>query len=234
MIRRHFRFSLSIKGPRLSTSQERVPQTLESSVHPEVKIPLWMSAKTPLLDAISSNDLPILRSLLEDQERQLLSQVAQNGTPEIAAYLLSRHPVPEDYSPKFSSSEPITNPTQWLACQSARHGNAPLFCYLLNQYPSLLDNKNRAVEKILVSALEGGVSIWEVILEHDPYWKDYVFAAHRGCVLERVIEFDHMELLEFLLREGADTDREGDPVLEMARIRGASSEMMELIEKYSV
>ena len=194
-----------------------------------------MSATTPLLDAISSNDLPTLRSLLEEQDRQLSSQVAQNGTPEIAAYLLSLHPVPEDYSPTFPSSEPITNPMQWLTCQSARHGNAPLSRYLLNQYPSLLSiKKNRAVEKILVNALEGGVSIWEIILEHDPYWKDYEFAAHRGCVLERVMEFKRMELLEFLLRKGADTDREGDPVLEMARIRRASSEMMELIKKYSV
>ena len=43
-----------------------------------------------------------------------------------------------------------------------------------------------------------------------------------------------MELLEFLIRKGADTDREGDPVLKLARIRGAESEMLELIKKYSV
>ena len=74
----------------------------------------------------------------------------------------------------------------------------------------------------------------EIILEHVPCWKDQDFSGHRGCVLEYVIEFKHMELLEFLLREGADTEREGDPVLELVRIRGAGSEMMELIKEWSV
>ena len=73
----------------------------------------------------------------------------------------------------------------------------------------------------------------EIILEHDPNWKDHEFKAHRGCVLEYVVQFGHTELLEFLLKEGADTDRAGDPVLEMARLRGAGSEMLELIKKYS-
>ena len=43
-----------------------------------------------------------------------------------------------------------------------------------------------------------------------------------------------MELLELLLKEGADTDTEGDPVLRLARLRGAGSEMLELIKKYSM
>ena len=132
-----------------------------------MKITFWMSAKTPLLDAISTQNLPTLRSLLEEQDRQLFSQIAQNGNPETAAYLLSRHSVHEDYSQKASSSDPTSNPTQYLACESARNGNAALFRYLLNQYPSLLSADNRAVEKILVNALEGGVRIWEIILEHN-------------------------------------------------------------------
>ncbi len=82
--------------------------------------------------------------------------------------------------------------------------------------------------------MDGGVSIWEIILEHDPYWKDYEFSGHKGCVLEFVVEFKETELLEFLLREGADTDRAGDLVLELARTRGAGSEMLELIKKYSI
>ena len=52
--------------------------------------------------------------------------------------------------------------------------------------------------------------------------------------MELVIECKHTELLEFLLREGADTDWGGAPLLEVARIRGADSEMMEVIKKYSV
>ena len=78
------------------------------------------------------------------------------------------------------------------------------------------------------------MSIWKIILDHDPNWMDYEFGRHRGCVLELVLKYKRKELLEFLLKEGADTDRAGDPVLEMARLHGADSETMELIKKYSV
>lgn len=40
-------------------------------------------------------------------------------------------------------------------------------------------------------------------------------------------------LLKTLLREGADTMRAGDPVLELARVRGAGRDMLELIMKYN-
>ena len=146
-----------------------------------MKLPLWTSAQNPLLDAISTQDLPTFRSLLEDQDHQLFSQVAP-----IVAYLLSRHPVPEDYAQKPSSSDPTL---QYLARESARNSNAALFRYLLNQYPSRLSAKNRDVERILVNALVGGVIIWEIILEHDAYWKAHVFSGRRWCVLECVIEF---------------------------------------------
>lgn len=81
--------------------------------------------------------------------------------------------------------------------------------------------------------MDGGLSIWKIILEHDARWKDYEFSRHYGCVLEIVVEFGKIDLLEMLLREGADTDRAGDPVLELARVRGAGREMLELIKKYS-
>ena len=85
-----------------------------------------------------------------------------------------------------------------------------------------------------MNAIEGGVGIWKIILDHDPHWKDHEFKCHRGYVMELVIECKHTELLELLLREGADTDWGGAPLLEAARIRGADSEMMEVIKKYSV
>ena len=72
-----------------------------------MKLSLRMSAKSPLLDAISANNLPTLHSLLEDQDRQLFSQLAQNGTPETAAYLLSRYSFPEDYSQELPSSDSL-------------------------------------------------------------------------------------------------------------------------------
>ena len=109
-----------------------------------------------------------------------------------------------------------------------------LFRYLLDQYPTLLTTYNRNVEDILVNAMEGGVSIWKIVLEHDSRWMDHEFTAHRECVLEFVLKDNRMELLEFLLKEGADTDRAGDPVLEMVRLHRADCETMELVKKYSV
>ena len=170
-------------------------------LHLAMKFLFRMFAKNPLLDAISTNDLPTLRSLLEDQDRQLFSRVAQNGTPEIAAYLLSRHPVFEDYTQEFLPSNLNLHPTQYLACQSARYANADLFRYLLDQYPTLLTTYNRNVDYILVNAMEGGVSMWKIILEHDSRWMDHEFRAHQGCVLEFLLTDNRNELLEFLLKK---------------------------------
>ena len=89
------------------------------------------------------------------------------------------------------------------------------------------------MESILVNAMDGGVEIWKIILENDPGWKDHEFSGHRGCVLEVVVELGKKSLLEFLLQQGADTDRAGDPVLELARARRAEPRMLDLIRKYS-
>ncbi|KAL2046381.1 hypothetical protein N7G274_001828 [Stereocaulon virgatum] len=198
-----------------------------------MKLPSSIAINNLLADAVSTNDIPTLHSLLDDQDRQLLSQIAQNGTPETAAYLLSRYPIPKDFS-QDSPSNRILNPTQYLACESARLGNTAVFRYLNNQYPSLLSTHNRCVESILVNAIDGGVGIWKIILEHHPSWKNHEFSGHKGCVLEFALELRNKDVLEFLLREGADTDRAGDPLLELARRRGAESEILELIKKYSV
>lgn len=151
-----------------------------------------MSVNDSLLHAISTNDLRTLRTLLETQDRQLFSQVAQHGTPETAAYLLSRHqPISVEASHHLPTSNPDPNPTQYLARASARHGSVSLFRYLLTQYPSLISTKNnnnvRNVESILINAIDGGVQIWKIILEHDSRWKDHDFSGHRGCTLEQVV-----------------------------------------------
>ena len=189
-----------------------------------------------LLDAISTNNLPALRALFDAQDRQLYSQVAQTGTPETAAYLLSRHPTPnKECSQYLAKPDPTLNSIQYLVRESARNANALLFRYLLDQYPSLLSNSNkdpRNVERILVNAMTGGVSIWEIILERDAQWMNVEFSGHRGCVLELVVRLGKKELLEMLLKKGADTMRAGDPVLELARAWGADRDMLELIMKY--
>ena len=186
-----------------------------------------------LHDALTTNDIPTLRNLLETQDTQLLSQVAQTGMPETAAYILSRFPNSEDYSQHLPHPSATLNPIQYLLTESARCGNASIFRYVLSKHPKFLSTHNRNVESILVNAMDGGVEIWKVILEHDAGWKDHEFSRHRGCVLEVVIELEKKPLLEFLLQHGADTDRAGDPIMESAEARRASPEMIELIKKYS-
>ena len=61
---------------------------------------------------------------------------------------------------------------------------------------------------------------------------DHEISGHKGCVLELVVESGKKDLLEMLLKRGADTMRTGDPVLELARARGAERDMLELIMKY--
>ena len=47
------------------------------------------------------------------------------------------------------------------------------------------------------------------------------------------IELQKFVILEFLLQQGADTDRAADPLLELAKARRAGPETMELIRNYS-
>ncbi|KAL8657381.1 MAG: hypothetical protein Q9226_001977 [Calogaya cf. arnoldii] len=162
-------------------------------------------------NAISANNLTSLCSLLETQDRRLMNQLAEDGSPEIAAYILSRHPnvPPADYSSHLLSPDPILHPVQFLVKKAAYHGNAQLFRYLVTEYPTLLTTYNRNFEAILLSAMNGGTSIWKIILEVDPRFKDHEFSGHRGCTLENVVwrgflvEGDEkIALLQLLLKGG--------------------------------
>ena len=57
-----------------------------------------------------------------------------------------------------------------------------------------------------------------------------------GYVLESVLKLGgdkNEDLLEFLLEEGADTDRIGDPMLESSRAWGAGEEILEQVQWHS-
>ncbi|KAL8846602.1 MAG: hypothetical protein Q9221_008320 [Calogaya cf. arnoldii] len=175
-----------------------------------------------------------------DSRSTTYNPVGRNGSPEIAAYILSRHPnvPPTDYSSHLLSPDPTIHPVQFLVKKAAYHGNAKLFRYLVTEYPTLLTTYNRNVEDILLSAMNGGTSIWKIILEVDPLFKDHEFSGHRGCTLENVVwrgslvEGDEkMALLQLLLEEGADTDRAGAPVLEQLRCMHAEDRVMDLVWK---
>lgn len=133
--------------------------------------------------------------------------------------------------------------------------NAPLFAALACQHPDFLTTYNRNIESMLVCAMEGGTGIWKVILAHDRRYMDHEFSGHKGCVLEvlgrlaREIEGGEVEseeakrneekkattmaLLEYLLEEGADTERAGDPILPYLRAERADPEVLKLVERFS-
>ncbi|KAL8776265.1 MAG: hypothetical protein Q9194_003261 [Teloschistes cf. exilis] len=148
----------------------------------------------PLLSAISTNDLSSLRTHLETQDRTLLTSRARSGTPETATYLLSRLPsAPSSPADSLHHSTELTylttplpdlsptyHPLLFLLKESARAGNVPLFRVLGSQHPKFLSTRTRNIESVLVCAMEGGVGVWDVLLEHDRRFMDHEFHSH-GC-----------------------------------------------------
>ena len=192
-----------------------------------------MSSDTPrILDAVSSNDVSSLRNLLESQDLFIFFQTAQNGTPEVATYLLSRNPVHEDYSEFDLSPNPTYKPKQYLAIQSAQHGNGFLFGHLMEQYPGLFSPLNRNFESTLLSAIDGGIVIWKHLLHHDRSLKDYAFSGGRGCVLEMVVYTKNKRLFEYLVTEGAYLESLQGSVFERLKDNGAGDDMLEFVQFY--
>ena len=87
---------------------------------------------------------------------------------------------------------------------------------------------------------------------------DHEFHGHKGCVLEVLVRLagdsgrgmeeggadseearrkekkaTNMALLEYLLEEGADTERAGDHILPYLRAERADPEVLKLVERYS-
>lgn len=189
---------------------------------------------TPFIDAISSNNLSTLRGLLETQDHALFTTVAKCGTPEIADYLLPRHSVEEDHTQVIKDPHPTSNPLSFLFRESAYTGNAPLFRHLLFEYPSLFSSNTTNNEAVLRKAIRGGgVPIWKILLEQSPFWKDHEFAGHNGVVIEKVAQEGSLELLQYLLEQGAELEGCGDDVLRIAtRSWRLDQERLDLIGKY--
>ncbi|KAI4192729.1 MAG: hypothetical protein LQ350_008574 [Teloschistes chrysophthalmus] len=169
---------------------------------------------------------------------------SSHHTPEELTYLTTPLPSPS----------PTYYPFLFLLKESARAGNVPLFRALASQHPKFLSTHNRNVESVLVCAMEGGAGIWGVVLEHDHRFMDHEFHSHGGCVLEVLVRLGGggmegggvgiedarrkkkatmMALLEFLLEQGADTEREGEPILPTLRALKADHDVVELVERYS-
>ena len=228
--------------------------TSQSALHAKFEYP------QRLLRAIEEHDVASLRSALEDQDRLLLSACARTGTPEAAHYLLSRLSLATNSNADSSVvtdaylAKHIPNPSPthdapvYLLKESARTGNVAVFRSLATAYPKFLTMRNRNIESLLINAIEGGVSIMKVILSHDPRFVNYEFHGHRGGLLELVVQLGGLtaydrgrsseqsrkiawETFKYLLEQGPDIERAGDPVLDNLRYMKAEARVIELLER---
>jgi len=104
------------------------------------------------------------------------------------------------------------------------------FQHILQTHPNLQAELNN--RSLLLKAIDGGVPIWNVILEHRPEAKNQRF-GHYGTVVERCVMDGEEELLTFLLEKGARVEREGGiPVLRRAELCGASENIKAVLRKH--
>ncbi|MCJ1467383.1 hypothetical protein MMC07_006007 [Pseudocyphellaria aurata] len=110
---------------------------------------------------------------------------------------------------------------------SAQLSRPDVFSYLLHQHPRL--TSSLASDEFLYAAVEGSsIPIWRIILSHKPSAKSHQF-GHRGTLLEICVSGQKIELLSFLLQEGA---KPGTRILIRAKLFGASGETEELLRSY--
>jgi hypothetical protein len=103
------------------------------------------------------------------------------------------------------------------------------FQHILETYGLRSELSDRSV---LLNAIDGGVPIWKIILEHAPSAKNYRF-GHYGSVVERCIMWGEEELLTFLLENGAQVEREGGiPALKRAELCDASEGIKAVLRKH--
>ena len=155
----------------------------------------------------------------------------------MAKYLLSRHPIKEDYSQRLGDADAILHPTLFLTRVAARCGNVALFESLITRDPLILTTWNGNIGAMVTPSIEGGVGldIWRSILAHEPHaseFKNWEYGLH-GCLLEHVAKFGSKELLEFFLGRGVDPEPEGYSLLQQAKAYKLDKDRLELIEKYS-
>ena len=104
------------------------------------------------------------------------------------------------------------------------------FSHLLTQHPSLTDSLyDRSL--LLLALGDANVPIWRIILAHKPGAKDRHF-GHHGTVVERCVQSGYIELLKYLLGEGARVERTDKPIMLRAMVCEASEEMKELLIRY--
>ena len=199
----------------------------------------------PLLSACAQRGTPETAHYLLSRLPPSLGTRSDDGAGHLAST-----PETTYLGTHIANASPTHHALLYLLHQSARCGNFAVFRSLAAAHPIFLTTKNRNIEKLLVNAIEGGSRIWEVILSHNPRYVDHEFSGHKGCLLEIVVKLGGLsaccqgitteqskkkawEILKYLLQQGADTERAGDPVQELLKVMKAEKRVIEEVGRWS-
>ncbi|KAI4209764.1 MAG: hypothetical protein LQ351_007360, partial [Letrouitia transgressa] len=117
---------------------------------------------------------------------------------------------------------------QYLLAQAAYSGSPTLFrLAVLLPHTSVYDHT------IILNALDGGVPIWDVLLEKDEGIKD-LRLGHRGRVVELCVRYDKPDVLEFLFQRGAEIDGEGMDLHMLARVKMLGEKTREVLNEWGI
>ncbi|KAI4161645.1 MAG: hypothetical protein LQ342_004653 [Letrouitia transgressa] len=117
---------------------------------------------------------------------------------------------------------------QYLLAQAAYSGSPTLFrLTILLPHATIYDHT------VILNALDGGVPIWEILLEKDEGIKD-LRLGHRGRVVELCARYDKPDVLKFLLQRGAEIDGEGMDLHMLARANILGEKMREVFNEWGI
>ncbi|KAI4281996.1 MAG: hypothetical protein L6R35_005505 [Caloplaca aegaea] len=170
-----------------------------------------------ILGACSDNDATRMHTLLDEWHKMIFQQAAKSGSVEVLQQLLHRY-----------GTTAVLN--QLMLEQAAQHGNAPVFSLLLQQQPEPVIN-----DKVRSNALEGGVDIWKVILDHKPELINYDF-GEIGDPLAMAALMNNVPLLRFFLEKGLDPNNSRiliAPIIDFAsKTPSIKPEILDLLLQY--
>ena len=150
--------------------------------------PLLPSLQDQILDACTKSDALKLRNLLSTWEDMLMKRAAGSGGVKVVQCFLDRDPTNDSLDQK-------------MLVTAAQYGNVSVFEYLLHKRPS-----TKVDDDIRSYALEGGVGIWKVILDHNPDFINWDF-GEKGDLIAMTALMNNVSLLAYFLDKGLDPNR---------------------------
>lgn len=170
-----------------------------------------------ILGACADKDDTAMHTLLDEWHELLFRQAAKLGSVEILQQLLDRY-----------GTTALLN--QLMLKQAAQHGNAAVFRFLLQQQPEAVIS-----DDVRLNALEGGVEIWKVILDHQPELINYDF-GEKGDLLAMATMMNNVPLVGLFLAKGLDPNNSRlftKPIIDVVSANSSiKPEILDLLLQY--